>query len=655
MDDIFIDVDNKNKYFVLTGDLKIILDNLRIKSYLKSNLYADLNNSDKILIKFDKDSKEEIIKKLEILFERYKISKKHSEIVKTDLNNYLIEEKKFKDFSLKANKIRNNECDIEEFKEFTKIIDEKLVSRKLYPLQLLSSYHLAFSQNSCNFSVPGSGKTTIVYSAYTYLNSLKENDLKRVNHILIIGPLSSFGPWEDEYKECFGKKPRSVRLYSKIKKSARISYLYSSNPPEIIMCSYQGVPSMLDDLIVFLRNNKVMVVLDEAHKIKNIEGGIIADSVLSLSKYAESRVILTGTPLPNGYEDLINLYKFIWPNKEIIPYYPFHLKEMSKNLNDKRINNLIESVKPFFIRIKKSDLKLPPFINNPPIISKMGPIQKEIYDFIDKKYFEMLIKNRDSKLFKDKIIKAKTLRLIQAATNPNLLKKSLDSYYDEEGIEKKFEVDDSSILKLIENYNLNETPSKFIILEKIIKNIIENGGKVVIWTIFIQNIIDLELFLTKKNYFVKKIYGATPVESNDDFENIETREKIIDIFNNPNSPFKILIANPFSVSESISLHKSCHNAIYLDRNFNAGQFIQSKDRIHRVGLKENDVTNYYYILSENSIDESIEKRLKLKEERMLNIIESEDIPLFNNVDNEELGDSDIKQLIDDYVKRINKI
>ena len=61
-----------------------------------------------------------------------------------------------------------------------------------------------------------------------------------------------------------------------------------------------------------------MVVLDEAHKVKSTNGGIIANIVMDLSKWCSSRVILTGTPAPNGYEDLYNLFHFIWPQYDVI-------------------------------------------------------------------------------------------------------------------------------------------------------------------------------------------------------------------------------------------------------------------------------------------------------------------------------------------------
>ena len=131
---------------------------------------------------------------------------------------------------------------------------------------------------------------------------------------------------------------------------------------------------------------------------------------------------------------------------------------------------------------------------------------------------------------------------------------------------------------------------------------------------------------------------------------METREKIIAEFHKPDSTFKVIVANPFAVSESISLHKACHNAIYLERSFNAAHFIQSKDRIHRYGLKEGTETNYYYLMSEDSIDSVINDRLIFKETRLREIIESNPIPLFSNI-GLDTGDDDIKALIAEYVNR----
>lgn len=398
-----------------------------------------------------------------------------------------------------------------------------------------------------------------------------------------------------------------------------------------------------------------MVVLDEAHKIKNTEGGIIAESVLSIAKYCRSRVVLTGTPAPNGYEDLTNLFQFLWPSKQIIRFHKYQLKEMSENLHDKRVNELIEDISPFYIRIRKSDLGLPEAINNPPIIVNMGVHQKEIYDFIEKNYMDYFIDKSDLSDIRGTLIKARLVRLMQAATNPNLLMKPIDEYFKEHGLIEGTYIDDSEIINKIIKYKEAEVPEKFKAVQKLVKTIIDNNQKVIIWAVFIENMIELQKYLEDHGIESRLLYGEVPVESDDKFTMIETRESIIREFHSHDSKFKVIIANPFAVSESISLHKACHNAIYLERTFNAAQFIQSKDRIHRFGLKPNDKINYYFILSNNSIDLTIHERLEFKENRMNQIIENEPIPLFSLVDEDDFGYDDIKALINDYVNRVKKV
>ena len=118
--------------------------------------------------------------------------------------------------------------------------------------------------------------------------------------------------------------------------------------------TYNSVPNLIDELKIFLKSNNVMFVCDEAHKIKNAEG-IWANSVLKIASLAKSRVILTGTPCPNGYEDLYNLFKFLYPDKNIIQYNYSHLKSMTEKVIASDIDVLKSNIKPFFVRIKKED------------------------------------------------------------------------------------------------------------------------------------------------------------------------------------------------------------------------------------------------------------------------------------------------------------
>lgn len=637
---------------VLTGTVSAIVNNRRANSLLRNSFDYSIEG-DKIVISNVSDF-HHCFDRINYLSGICGIETKYSNKSNNVVSRYLSEEENFLNFSQKALSIRNNECDMKDLKAFKNALIDNMPNRTLYDLQLLSSYHLAFSQNACNFSVPGAGKTSVVYGAYAYLNNLPENDIKKVDKLLIIGPLSSFAPWEMEYEECFGRKVKSKRL-SGISIEEKKQYLYDHNPAEITLLAYQSVAPIVNELKHFLQQYRVMVVLDEAHKIKNTsDNSVYAQSVMSIAENCCARVVLTGTPAPNGYEDLYNLFKFIWPTKKIIRYQIGQLKDMSKRKNDYRVDGLINQISPYFIRVKKSDLKIPEATIHPPIIVPMDTKQRQIYDFIEKRYIND-IANNDDKLFRSSVTKARIIRLMQAATNPLLLKQPLSDFAKSEGINVSEVAEDSSIVQTILKYSDNEIPAKFIKAKELVDQIMSSGGKVVIWACYIKTIECLSEFLSSAGIYNKTLYGETPLATDDiDPESEEyslTREAIVKEFNDLHSKLKVLIANPFAVAESISLHKACHNAIYLERSFNAAHFIQSKDRIHRYGLPKGTQTNYYYLVSQNSIDETINERLEIKEQRLIEIMENMPIPLFSNV-SDIGGDEDVKAVLRDYARRI---
>ncbi len=47
--------------------------------------------------------------------------------------------------------------------------------------------------------------------------------------------------------------------------------------------------------------------------MKRGPGGAWGSACLALAPYAKRRLILTGTPAPNGAKDLENLLAFVWP------------------------------------------------------------------------------------------------------------------------------------------------------------------------------------------------------------------------------------------------------------------------------------------------------------------------------------------------------
>jgi len=475
--------------------------------------------------------------------------------------------------------------------------------RELKSYQLDGLGHLLKVGNGANFSVPGSGKTSVVYA---YYDCLKRDGI--VDKIFVVGPYSSFLPWEDEAQKCFGRKFSAARLVG----SKRYTQYLNSNRFELFLCAYQTATNDKNELIQLCLKHKILLVLDESHYIKNFAQGKRANALLHVAPYAARRVVLSGTPMPNGYEDLWSQMTFLWPGKQLLGEKGNYRSRVE---NSRQHAGIKSDIKPFFHRVKKDDLKLPkPNF----IVSKynLTPIQAQIYEILSTRLLADIVSAPHDRQKLRLWRKAKMVRLLQAASNPTLMNK-----YSEEFEVPPLAPEGTSIVELIEKYSQFEVPAKFSAAVDLTKALVGQGKKVILWTVFVHNIKMLQNSLSDVRQF--SIHGAVPRdEKEDEYHN---REKEIKMFKTPGEP-SVLIANPAACAESISLHKICHDAIYLDRTFNCGQYIQSLDRIHRIGLDRNETVNYHILLAANTIDETIDRRLDEKFQTMKRVLEDE-IPL----------------------------
>ena len=549
-----------------------------------------------------------------------------------------------------ARSVWEGNIDVPQFKEFSRIVKEKISTKAfpdgLYTKQLLASYHLAASGSACNFSVPGAGKTLSVWAAFAYLNSLPEDNPKYINSIFVLGPNACFEPWEFEFSKCFDKKCKSIRFLPSISlaEKRRILKGITQADNELYLCHFQTFSLYPNDFLELFKRSekKIMLVVDEAHNIKG-QDGKWSNAALAMAPYARSRIILTGTPAPNGYEDLKNLFDFIHPNRDVIGFSRSALKLMSENKLPAK--ELAKRVKPFYIRIKKRDLNIPP-ADFKELAVTMSPIQEKVYGEIESKF----INGQTTKLFKN----ANLIRLRQAASNPLMLlkpiaKELLEGEVDDDNVNRIEEV-----AEYLKDFDVHKDLPKLTTLMGLAAESEKKNEKIIIWSYFVGNIELIYSHLTKfLSCPVHVVTGSVPMGESDDNElfNLDSedelnRGQILKAFREADGA-SILIATPQCIGESISLHMECHKAIYYDRDFNCGLFIQSKDRIHRKGLPADTVTEYIFLSSKFTVDEVIQERLRIKEERMLKLIESEEIPLMTENFNNEKED-DIKSVLDAY-------
>ena len=141
-----------------------------------------------------------------------------------------------------------------------------------------------------------------------------------------------------------------------------------------------------------------------------------------------------------------------------------------------------------------------------------------------------------------------------------------------------------------------------------------------VWTNFIRTLQLIHGELLEQGIKSKFIYGGVPLMADDDdIGEAEDRESIRQEFLDVNSGLDVLIANPAACSEAISLHTTCQNAIYYDLSYNCAQYLQSLDRIHRVGGSEDKEVEYYFLQYDNTIDQRILENLDLKRDRMYEV------------------------------------
>lgn len=451
--------------------------------------------------------------------------------------------------------------------------------------------------HGADFSVPGAGKTTVALANFT-LNRSRG----LVKRLLVIGPIAAFGAWKEDSQDCMNPAPIVVV-------HGGPDTLIPKNV-DVLLTNYNRVASDYDRIRAYIADQPTQVILDEAHRIKRGGAGVHGRAVLDLAYVAKRRDVLTGTPAPQGAFDLIALMQFLYPaqDRKIIP----HAAYQERAGRDKSV--LIETrdaISRYFVRTTKSGLDLPKTKFN--VVRKpMRPIQQAIYDALIGRFragFRLSIPNRREFDRLGRIV----MYLLEAATNPLLLPAGSDDADDCIFLHPPLPIEgDEPLMELLKAYHLHETPWKYDKVTEIVADAASRGEKVLVWSNFVRNIKSLAKHL--EAFEPAMIHGGVPTEDNSPPKSV-TREAELFRFRNSRT-CTVLLANPAACGEGISLHHDCHHAIYLDRTFNAGQFLQSQDRIHRLGLNRDTLTTFTVLTSIGTIDDSVDSRLRDKVEAL---------------------------------------
>jgi SNF2 family DNA or RNA helicase len=223
--------------------------------------------------------------------------------------------------------------------------------------------------------------------------------------------------------------------------------------------------------------------------------------------------------------------------------------------------------------------------------------------------------------------------LLEAATNPKLLTAgSLEGADPDVFRHPPLEIPEHSELAgLLARYNEYEIPAKFRELGRLVRDNAAAGRKTLIWSNFVRNLKLLRRQLGL--YEPALIHGAVPPY---DPTGGVSRESELERFRG-DPRCVVLLANPAAMSEGVSLHHACHDAVYLDRTFNAGQYLQSVDRIHRLGLAPDVETRITFLLTDETVDLTVDARVRVKAERLGEMLDDPNLASVALPDDEDYG------------------
>lgn len=418
------------------------------------------------------------------------------------------------------------------------------------------------------FHEQGLGKSKIAIDLMLYW---LEN--KTIDTVLFIVKKGLIHNWERELTAHTFIKPKTIT------QNRRANYYAFNAPSRLMLAHFEVINSERDRFKLFLKARDVAVIVDESAKIKNPES-TLTQAFFELAPLFKKRIIMTGTPIANRPYDVWAQIWFLDQGQSLgNDFSRFkHDADLANDLAEdvKRRGQFESTIESIFSRISKfavRETKQGGVIELPQKVIKTIKTdwekhQYNLYRQVKEEMRTVIIhEGVPSEDNAEQVLK-RMLRLVQIASNPNLIDESYRS-----------------------------SPGKLETLEEIVSDICHKGEKCIIWSSFTKNVDWLSKHLSS--------FGSCKVHGKLD---IGRRNSSIDQFMNDPSTC-ILVATPQAAKEGLTLTVANH-VIFYDRTFSLDDYLQAQDRIHRISQKKTCFV--YNLIMNDSIDEWIDILLKSK-------------------------------------------
>jgi len=432
------------------------------------------------------------------------------------------------------------------------------------------------------FAAPGLGKTVVVYSAFNILRKITS-----VKKLLVIAPLRPcYAVWPAERDKWDFCKNLSINImHGKGKKIDLDVDVNIINP--------EGLKWLIGELIRNFKDKTFpfdMLVVDESTKFKNSASKRFR-LLKIISPLFKRRVVLTGTPVVKGYDDLWSQF-FIVDNGKTFGQYKnqFHSDYFYRGgfmgyqwliQSQDHADEMFKKAAPICMVIKCEDhLSMPKLIIND-IIVKLPENAKHVYDTMQVALFAELENGSFNAASTQAVAAMKCHQIANGAL------------YDDEDLESG-----KSKRKGPRKYTVIHT-AKIDALRDLFEEL--NGQPLLIAYNFKHDLAVMkEMFLS--NYGIDLPYigsGITPKETNE----------LIDQWNS--GELTVLAGHPASMGHGLNLQGGGHDICWYSMPWSSELFDQLNARVWRQGVK-GEYVRIHRIIAASTIDRAINRAAAVK-------------------------------------------
>jgi len=423
------------------------------------------------------------------------------------------------------------------------------------------------------FHSPGLGKTRTCLEIYKYHRAL-EPKLK----LLVVCPLSLINSaWGVD-----------------IHKFTNFTYVsfkeIKGDLPDIIVINYEALISHrnLPEIHTLIRSYNFMCVIDESARLKNNKS-ITTKTLLNLSKFFKYRLIASGCPAPNSELELWGQMNFVNPGILHNSFYAFRniFFHLERNGQPFIINGQFVTRQMMRDILSKGFRYCISTQNKKRLMNKISPIthwakKEDVLDLPDKvdQIREVKFSSTERKAYMDMkrhlIVDIKGRQITAQVMLAKIMKlRTATSGFMYDKNNKAIVFGDSKIKEL--ESTLEELGSQ----------------QVIIWAHFIYEVEKIKKMFGNK---ASVLYSKT-----------QNKDASINAFKY--GKVQYLIANPQSCAHGLTFI-NCSTQIFFSLSYSYEQYMQAKDRIHRIGQTKSCL--YIHLICQESIDEELLKVLVKK-------------------------------------------